>query len=97
VLLGHIVATQSFDTVVTDAAMDYPADWVSAHPAAATVGHRDGGRTICIHSLAVLPSFQSRGLGRTLMTAYMQQMGGAGIADRIALIAHEVSFSHEKR
>lgn len=26
------------------------------------------------------------------MTAYMQQMSGAGIADRIALIAHEVRF-----
>lgn len=82
--------------MVTDAAMDYPSDWDSAHPAAATVGHRDGGRTICIHSLGVLPSFQARGLGRTLMTAYMQQMSGAGIADRIALIAHEVSFSERQ-
>jgi GNAT superfamily N-acetyltransferase len=97
VLLAHIIATQSFDTVVTDAAMDYPADWDSAHPTVTTLGHRDGGRTICVHSFGVLPSFQSRGLGRTLMMAYMQQMSGAGIADRIALIAHEVSFSHEKR
>ena len=95
VLLAHIIATQSFDAVVTDAAMDYPPDWDSAHPTPATVGHRDGGRTICIHSLGVLPSFQSRGLGRILMTAYMQQISGAGIADRIALIAHEVSFSEK--
>lgn len=77
--------------------MDYPADWDSAHPIVTSVGHRDGGRTICVHSLGVLPSFQSHGLGRTLMMAYMQQMSGAGIADRIALIAHEVSFSDGKR
>jgi GNAT superfamily N-acetyltransferase len=92
VLLAHIIATQSFDPVVTDAAMDYPQDWDSAHPNPATVGHRDGGRTICLHSFGVLPSFQSRGLGRILMTAYIQQMSGAGIADRIALLSHEVSF-----
>lgn len=91
VLLAHIIATQSFDAVVTDAAMDYPSDWDSTH-LSPTTGHRDGGRTICVHSLGVLPRYQSRGLGRILMTAYMQQMSGAGIADRIALIAHEVSF-----
>jgi len=40
--------------------------------------------------VAILPAFQGRGLGRVLMMAYMQQMNGAGIADRLALIAHDV-------
>lgn len=91
VLLAHVVSTLSSDPVVTDKAMDYPRDWNSANPGAATTGHIDGGRTICLHSLAVLPKFQGRGLGRILLTAYIQQMSGAGIADRIAVIAHEVS------
>jgi len=90
VLLAHIIATRSKDEVVTDKSMDYPLDWDSLHPAGTTtVGHQEDGRTICLHSLAVLPSYQDKGLGRTIMMAYMQQMNGAGIADRIALIAHD--------
>jgi GNAT superfamily N-acetyltransferase len=55
------------------------------------IGHQEAGRTIVLHSVAVLPQFQGRGLGRVLMLAYVQQMNGAGIADRLALIAHDVS------
>jgi GNAT superfamily N-acetyltransferase len=92
VLLAHIVATMSLDSVVTDNAMNFPHGWDSERPPAVTTGHQEGGRTICVHSLGVLPEFQGRGLGRILMTAYIQQMSGAGIADRIAIIAHEVRF-----
>ena len=53
------------------------------------LGHKEEGRTICIHSLAVLPEFQKRGLGKTLVTAYVQRMEQQGVADRLALIAHE--------
>ena len=52
-------------------------------------GHREQGRTLCIHSLAVLPAYQRRGLGRTLLTAYLQRMESHGIADRAALLTHE--------
>jgi GNAT superfamily N-acetyltransferase len=92
VLLAHIVATMGNDEVVTDEAMDYPRDGDGPHQTAVAVGHQEGGRTICVHSLGVLPRYQGLGLGRTIMTAYMQQMNGAGIADRIALIAHDVCF-----
>jgi GNAT superfamily N-acetyltransferase len=95
VLLAHIVATLSHDMVVTDNAMDYPPDWNSEHPARAIVGHQEGGRTVCVHSLGVLPSFQGLGLGRILMTAYIQQISGAGIANRIAIVAHEVRFHNQ--
>jgi ribosomal protein S18 acetylase RimI-like enzyme len=71
--------------------MTYPSDWESDHPTASPLGHQEGGRTIVLHSVAILPHFQGRGLGRILMMAYMQQMNGAGIADRLALIAHDVS------
>jgi GNAT superfamily N-acetyltransferase len=90
VLLAHIVATMSNDEVVTDEAMDYPRGGDSPYQTASKVGHQEDGRTICLHSLGVLPRYQGLGLGRTIMTAYMQQMNGAGIADRIALIAHDV-------
>lgn len=71
--------------------MDYPKDWESAKKDESKEGHHEDGRTICVHSLAVLPEFQGSGIGRTIMMAYMQQMNGAGIADRLAIIAHGVS------
>jgi len=72
--------------------MDFPKDWTSEKPETSNLGHQEAGRTIVLHSVAVLPQFQGRGIGRILMMAYMQQMNGAGIADRLALIAHEVSL-----
>jgi ribosomal protein S18 acetylase RimI-like enzyme len=77
--------------VVSDESMDYPKDWESPTSATSTVGHQEMGRTIALHSVAILPEFQNRGLGRVLMLSYMQHMNGAGIADRLALIAHDVS------
>lgn len=56
---------------------------------ASTLGHKEAGRTICVHSLAVLPEYQGKGLGKTLMKAYIQRMESHGVADRVALIAHE--------
>lgn len=89
VLLGHIVSTKSHDEVVTDNAMDYPKDWETSEQPS-NLGHQKFGRTICLHSLGILPSYQGQGHGRTLLTHYLQQMNSAGIADRITLLAHEV-------
>lgn len=92
VLLGHVVAAKTNDLVATDESMDYPKDWDSACPQPSAVGHQEGGRTIVLHSIAILPAFQGRGLGQILTKAYIQNMTGAGIADRLALIAHDVSL-----
>ncbi|KAF2725825.1 acyl-CoA N-acyltransferase [Polychaeton citri CBS 116435] len=75
VLLGHIIATKTTNSTVTDDDMKLG-------------GHKEQGRTVCIHSLATLPAYQKRGLGKTLMKAYLQRMEGQGVADRAALIAH---------
>ena len=37
----------------------------------------------------MLPDFQRRGLAKTIMKSYQQRMETSGIADRIALLAHE--------
>ena len=50
-------------------------------------GHVPNSRTLVIHSLAVLPTHQSRLLGRTIIKSYLQRMESAGIADRVVLIA----------
>jgi len=88
VLLGHIVATKTEESVATDDSMGYPKDWESPHSQPGQIGHKEGGRTIVLHSVAILPKFQGRGLGTVLIKAYMQQMSNAGIADRLAIIAH---------
>jgi len=88
VLIGHVVAAKTNDLAATDASMDYPRDWDSPNPNPSKLGHQEAGRTIVLHSVAILPQFQGRGLGRVLMQAYIQQMNGAGIVDRLALIAH---------
>jgi ribosomal protein S18 acetylase RimI-like enzyme len=92
VLLGHVVAAKTNGPLASDESMGIPEDWDSPHPKPSKLGHQEAGRTIVIHSVAILPAFQGRGLGRVLMMAYMQQMNGAGIADRLALISHDVSF-----
>lgn len=72
--------------------MDYPKGWASATSPPSPLGHQERGRTIALHSVAILPEFQGRGLGRVLMLSYMQHMNGSGIADKLALIAHDVSL-----
>lgn len=69
--------------------MDFPPDWESGISASETRGHREGGRTIAVHSVAILPTYQGRGFGVTLCKAYTQRMETAGISDRIALLAHD--------
>jgi len=96
VLIGHVISAKATSDVVTDEAMDYPKDWAST-TSHSTLGHQEHGRTIALHSVAILPEFQGRGLGRILMLSYMQNMNGAGIADRLALIAHDVSLQHHAR
>ena len=85
VLLGYIVATKTTNPTVTDNDMNIPAS-DSSDP---KLGHKEEGRTICIHSLAVLPQYQRRGLGKTLMKAYIQRMESHDVGNRAALIAHE--------
>ncbi|KAH9831316.1 polyamine acetyltransferase [Teratosphaeria destructans] len=85
VLLGHILATKTTNPIVTDDDMAIPPpDTSDPH-----IGHKEEGRTICIHSLAVLPEYHRRGLATTLMQAYLQRIESHGVADRVALIAHE--------
>ncbi len=93
-MLAHIVATQTSSETVTDASMGYPEDWQSPNPkppkdGSEPLGHQIHGKTIAIHSLAVLPAHQRKGLGKTLMRAYIQRMEDAGVADRLSLLAHE--------
>jgi GNAT superfamily N-acetyltransferase len=89
VLLAHIIATASNSRVVQDSDMEIPADWRASQVQHVEKGHREGGRTICVHSLAVSPKLQGCGLGKLIMKAFLQQMKNLG-AERVALICQNV-------
>jgi GNAT superfamily N-acetyltransferase len=56
------------------------------------VGHCETGKTVGLHSLAVLPRLQRCGIGQMIVKAYLDQMKGCGLVRRVALICQDVSF-----
>ena len=85
-----VIATKSTARSVIDESMEYPPDYEATPPSSVeAIGHQEHGRTISIHSLGVLPAYQGRGLAKTIMKSYQQRMETSGIADRIALLAHD--------
>ncbi|MCJ1468131.1 hypothetical protein MMC07_006759 [Pseudocyphellaria aurata] len=92
VLIAHIVATKCESKTITDRSMDCPPDWQSSAPPSDGRGHQEHGRTIAVHSVAVLPQYQGRHLGSMTLKSYLQRMETAGIADRISLLAHQPLF-----
>lgn len=97
VLLAHVIATASDSAVVTDKDMSIPGDWRAAHGKKAEVGHQEGGRTVCIHSLAVSPKLHGCGLGKLIMKSYLQQINNSSAADRVALICQDYLVSYYER
>ena len=105
-LIGHIIATRTSEPSVTDRSMRLPENWQNERwtfEDSNAVGHEEGGGTIAIHSLAVLPEHQGKQVGSTLMKSYIHRIQEAQIADRIAIIAHDdlvpfyESFGFESR
>jgi ribosomal protein S18 acetylase RimI-like enzyme len=88
VLLAHCVVTKTTNATVMDEDMEVPSDWKTSSTLTSNTGHREEGRTIAVHSLAVLPSLHNRGLGSTLLKAFVQRMGYVQAGDRIVLLAH---------
>ena len=88
VLLAHVVATKCNDKTVSDESMDFPPEWRKGVSESDRRGHQEHGRTIALHSLAVIPAYQRIGLGKTIMRSFIQRMETSGVADRIALLAH---------
>lgn len=90
VLLAHIIATASNSKVVTDKEMGVPANWKAIKgKGKGEVGHVEGGKTVCVHSLAVSPKLQGCGLGKLVTNDFVQRMRSLG-ADRVALICQDV-------
>ncbi|KAK3306645.1 uncharacterized protein B0T15DRAFT_492178 [Chaetomium strumarium] len=96
-LLAHIVSSRCRGDIVTDSDMDYPKDWRNQKSRAAEVGHQESGTTVGLHSLAVLPRLHRSGLGQMIMKAYLDQMRGYGVVNRVALICQDHLVSYYER
>ena len=94
VLLAHAVSTMGNSPVVTDKDMSFPGNWRDAEASRGSpVGDQPGGRTLCLHSLAVVPEAQRMGIGKLVVSAYLQLMRDSGLCDRVALICQDVSHT----
>lgn len=93
VLLGHITAVMTDDLTTVEKSFDFPPNCDSENSEPSLSGHREAGRTIVLQSVAVLPEFRGRGIGKILVTAYRQQMNTANIADDLAVLCHQNSVT----
>jgi len=92
VLLAHIISTRCRGDIITDADMGYPKDWrTRGGRTDENLGHQEAGRTVGVHSLAVLPRLHRCGIGQMIMKAFLDQMKNSGLVDRVALICQDVS------
>ncbi|KKY24108.1 putative gnat family [Phaeomoniella chlamydospora] len=92
-LIAHIVATRTTAETVTDAAMALPSNWqesvtASEEQTPTDEGHQDRGRTVAVHTFAVLPEHRGKRVGSMLMQSYIERIKSAKVADRITLLAH---------
>lgn len=92
--MAHIIATKTANELISDDDMKVPSlnSTVSSFETterSQVVGHQERGRTIGIHSLAVLPEYQKKGLGTILLKEYIQRMVEAETADRISILTYE--------
>jgi GNAT superfamily N-acetyltransferase len=97
VLIAHAIGTKTVNDTVKDEDMDIPDDInhttvpevTNPFPDSPRKGHKEDGQTICLHSLAVLPQYQQKGVGRTLLRSYIQTMHEQQVADRVAIITYQ--------
>jgi ribosomal protein S18 acetylase RimI-like enzyme len=90
VLLAHILVTLTDNELVEESDIAVPQGWnTTTVDASQATGHQPCGRTVALHSLAVLPELQGSRVGTTLLRAFIQMVKDAKIVERISLITFE--------
>lgn len=77
--------------------MQLPANWRNNRDKpqdSAKVGHQPNGGTVALHSLAVCPSHQKLGLGKYLMSRYIEKMREMQAVERISILTYENLVSY---
>jgi hypothetical protein len=83
VLLAHAICTLSANDRLTTGDFAIP---TGNGKSPFSVGHNVQGRTLALHSLAVLPAVSGRKIGTILLRSLGQMAASANVADRISLV-----------
>lgn len=94
ILIAHAIGTLSTNETVLDEDMALPPGWREKAQKDPRLGHKADGRVACLHSLAVLPSYQNNRVGSTLLKHYIDILRSSGNYDRLALIADETHVGY---
>ncbi|KAJ5165938.1 acyl-CoA N-acyltransferase [Penicillium capsulatum] len=74
-LIGHVIATRVSANRVIDASMEMPSNWQGSTAAVVNedqvIGNDPNGLSVGVHSLAINPAYQGKGIGRALMEEYV--------------------------
>ena len=93
-LIGHVIATRVSSNRVTDGSMEMPKHWNGGHDVVVldgqVIGNDANGHNIGVHSLAIRPEYQGKGVGRSLMAAYIEYVRSSmESSESIVIIAHD--------
>ncbi|CAI7623812.1 unnamed protein product [Penicillium pancosmium] len=95
-LIGHVIGNRISGGRVTEGSILMPENWRTlARNEAFTangevIGNDPNGTAIAVHSVAISPEYQGKGVGRAMVAAYIQYIKDAKIpAECIMLIAHD--------
>jgi GNAT superfamily N-acetyltransferase len=94
------VSTKSINPTVLDEDMFLPPDWrtlTNPSPKFYENTPGEGGTTVCLHSVAVLPAYQGCGLGSIILKGYISRLRDAKICDRLALITYDKLVGYYER
>lgn len=94
--IGHVLGARISSNAITEASMGMPDHWQSLpsnEPVildGKIVGNNPNGGNVAIHSVVTVPEFQGKGVGKTMVKAYVEYIRGRekGVR-RIVLIAHD--------
>lgn len=95
-LIGHVIGNRLSGGRVTEGSILMPENWRTvAHNKAFTaegqvIGNDPNGAAIAVHSVAISPEYQGKGVGKALVAAYIQYIKDTNMpAECITLIAHD--------
>jgi GNAT superfamily N-acetyltransferase len=88
-LVAHACSTLGTEPYVKNEDMELPSHWRDPDKCDKTVGHQEGGRTLCLHSFVVDPKLHRSGVGKLAMRLYLEKAKAMDV-DRVALICQKV-------
>ncbi|KAG7885568.1 hypothetical protein KL938_000600 [Ogataea parapolymorpha] len=81
-LIGHILATKTYDSTITERSMAIPKDENDSQS-----GHVETSRTIGIHAVVIDSQYRGLKLGSLLIKDYLQKLNQQYVADKVVLLA----------